>query len=114
MNLDTLEDSTEILGCGDVNGDDIEEVLIRKGEWIGAWFTGENGVADWWGLTTLDSTTEVEQLGDFNHDGITDLRVRTDGGDVGVLYVNGEDRVTWQYFGGLGSEWTTGNTAQVC
>ncbi len=114
MNLDTLEDSTEILGCGDINGDGIEEVLIRKGEWIGAWFTGENGVDDWWGLTTLDSTTEVEQLGDFNHDGITDLRVRTDGGDVGVLYVNGEDRVTWQYFGGLGNEWTTGNTAQVC
>ena len=114
MNLDTLEDSTEILGCGDINGDGIEEVLIRKGEWIGAWFTGENGVDDWWGLTTLDSTTEVEQLGDFNHDGITDLRVRTDGGDVGVLYVNGEDHVTWQYFGGLGSEWTTGNTAQVC
>ena len=114
MNLDTLEDSTEILGCGDINGDGIEEVLIRKGEWIGAWFTGENGVADWWGLTTLDSTTEVEQLGDFNHDGITDLRVRTDGGDVGVLYVNGEDHVTWQYFGGLGNEWTTKNTAQVC
>lgn len=114
MNLDTLEDSTEILGCGDINGDGIEEVLIRKGEWIGAWFTGENGVVDWWGLTTLDSTTEVEQLGDFNHDGITDLRVRTDGGDVGVLYVNGEDHVTWKYFGGLGNEWTTKNTAQVC
>ena len=39
-----------------------------------------------------------------------DLRVRA-GADIGVLYVNGADDTTWQYFKSVGTEWDTSFSA---
>ena len=114
LNLDMLDSSMELIGCGDVNGDGCEDIFLRKGEWLGCWILGDTGVTDSWGLALMDTSSEVQQLGDYNGDGITDLLVRTAGSDVGAFYVAGEEKLTWEYFQGLGSEWTTKYSAQIC
>ena len=53
----------------------------------------------------------VEQIADFNDDGIDDLRIRSEYGDLGVIYVMGEDSTKWKYWGSVGDEWTTGFSA---
>ena len=51
--------------------------------------------------------TQCSDTGDFNGDGIDDLRIRTDKGDIGVLYVKGADTTEWKYFQSVGKEWDT-------
>ena len=58
------------------------------------------------GLGDLGNVT-VEQIADFNGDGVDDLRIRTSAGDIGTNLVLGEDHLSWNYYGSVGSEWTT-------
>ena len=95
-----------IVGTGDFNGDGVDDVLLQKADgWVGAWLV-ENGSVDGF-MGICKNTNSIEQIADFNGDGIDDLRVRTANGDIGVLYVNGADDTTWQYFQSVGSEWKT-------
>ena len=103
--LDTLKDGVEIIGAGDFNGDGTDDVLLRKGSWVGAWLVEDGRVDDFMGI--YNNRSEVEQVGDFDGDGIDDLRVRNAAGDIGVLYVRGADSTEWQYFQSVGDEWDT-------
>ena len=109
-NLDTLSDDTEILGTGDFNGDGVDDVLLRKGNWVGAWLVEDGSITEAIGIDSKLKHT-VEQIADFDGDGIDDMRIRSDYGDLGVIYVKGEDSTKWQYWGSVGDEWTTGFSA---
>ena len=106
-NLDTLKSDMAIVGTGDFNGDGVDDVLLqnKSNGWVGAWLVENGRVDSFIGLCNNKNT--IEQIADFNGDGIDDLRIRTEKGDIGVLYVNGEDNTTWQYFQSVGKEWDT-------
>ena len=104
-NLDTLAKDMTIVGTGDFNGDGVDDVLLQKDDgWVGAWLVEEGRVDSFIGL--CNNKNAIEQIADFNGDGIDDLRIR-DGNAIGVLYVNGADDTTWQYFQSVGTEWDT-------
>lgn len=105
-NLDTLASNMTIVGTGDFNGDGVDDVLLRNESngWVGTWLVEDGRVDGFMGLCT--NKNDIEQIADFNGDGIDDLRIRS-GSDVGVLYVNGADDTTWQYFKSVGKEWDT-------
>ena len=105
-NLDTLKEGFAIVGCGDLNGDGTDDVLLRNDGYYGAWIVKNGSVNSWMGLGDLGSVT-VEQLADFDGDGIDDLRIRTAGGDLGAMLVKGEDNLDWKYYGSVGPEWST-------
>lgn len=106
-NLDTLKNDMALIGTGDFNGDGVDDVLLqnKSNGWIGAWLVENGSVDSFIGLCS--NKNQIEQIGDFNGDGIDDLRIRTDNGDIGVLYVNGADDTTWQYLQSVGKEWDT-------
>ena len=104
--LDTLPEGFGIVGAGDFDGDGTSDVLLKNGNYYGAWIVLNGNAKSWMGLGDLGSVT-VEQIGDFDGDGIDDLRVRTAAGDLGAQLVKGEDDLTWQYYGSVGSEWST-------
>ena len=108
-NLDTLDSDTEILGTGDFNGDGVDDVLLKKGDWVGAWIVENGSAKSIMGIARTKHT--IEQIADFDGDGVDDLRIRTDAGDIGVLYVKGADTTSWQYYGSLGDEWKTNFSA---
>ena len=103
--LDNLNDGLKIVGAGDFNNDGTDDILLQKGNYFGAWIIKNGNATDWMGLGSSNGT--VEQIEDFNGDGVDDIRLRTDRGDIGVLLVNGEDSLTWNYYGSVGSEWNT-------
>jgi hypothetical protein len=109
-NLDTLKSDMTLVGTGDFNGDGVDDVLLqnKSNGWVGAWLVEDGSVDGFMGICTNKSA--IEQIADFNGDGIDDLRVR-DGKAVGVLYVNGADSTTWQYFQSVGTEWDTSFSA---
>jgi len=104
--LDTLKSDMSIVGTGDFNGDGVDDVLLqnKSNGWVGAWLVEEGRVDSFIGL--CKNKNAIEQIADFNGDGIDDLRIRA-GADIGVLYVNGADDTTWQYFQSVGTEWDT-------
>jgi hypothetical protein len=104
--LDTLSDSFEIVGAGDFNGDGTDDVLLKSGSYYGAWLVNNGNAVGWFGIGDLGSAT-VEQIADFNADGIDDLRIRTEGGDLGAELVMGPDTLEWHYYGSVGNEWST-------
>ncbi|MBQ4328590.1 MAG: fibronectin type III domain-containing protein, partial [Lentisphaeria bacterium] len=108
--LDTLKSDMDIIGTGDFNGDGVDDVLLqnKSNGWVGAWLVEDGRVDSFIGLCTNKNT--IEQIADFNGDGIDDLRIRA-GADIGVLYVNGADDTTWQYFKSVGTEWDTSFSA---
>ncbi|MBE6377846.1 MAG: hypothetical protein E7051_03385, partial [Lentisphaerae bacterium] len=105
--LDTLKSDMTIVGTGDFNGDGVDDVLLqnKSNGWVGAWLVEDGRVDSFIGLCTNKNT--IEQIADFNGDGIDDLRIRTDKGDIGVLYVKGADTTEWKYFQSVGKEWDT-------
>ncbi|MBR2721141.1 MAG: AIDA repeat-containing protein, partial [Lentisphaeria bacterium] len=105
--LDTLKSDMDIVGTGDFNGDGVDDVLLqnKSNGWVGAWLVEDGRVDSFIGLCNNKNT--IEQIADYNADGIDDLRIRTDKGDIGVLYVNGADNTTWKYFQSVGTEWDT-------
>jgi len=109
-NLDTLAKDMTIVGTGDFNGDGVDDVLLqnKSNGWVGAWLVEDGRVDSFIGLCNNKNT--IEQIADFNGDGIDDLRIRA-GADIGVLYVNGADDTTWQYFKSVGTEWDTSFSA---
>ncbi|MBR7107834.1 MAG: fibronectin type III domain-containing protein, partial [Lentisphaeria bacterium] len=108
--LDTLKSDMTIVGTGDFNGDGVDDVLLqnKSNGWVGAWLVEDGRVDSFIGLCNNKNT--IEQIADFNGDGIDDLRIRA-GADIGVLYVNGADDTTWQYFKSVGTEWDTSFSA---
>ena len=106
-NLDTLKSDMTIVGTGDFNGDGVDDVLLqnKSNGWVGAWLVENGRVDSFIGLCNNKNT--IEQIADFNGDGIDDLRIRTDKGDIGVLYVKGADTTEWKYFQSVGKEWDT-------
>ncbi|MBQ4328315.1 MAG: VCBS repeat-containing protein, partial [Lentisphaeria bacterium] len=106
-NLDTLKSDMTIVGTGDFNGDGVDDVLLqnKSNGWVGAWLVEDGRVDSFIGLCNNKNT--IEQIADYNGDGIDDLRIRTEKGDIGVLYVNGADNTTWKYFQSVGKEWDT-------
>ncbi|MBQ4329705.1 MAG: hypothetical protein IJC27_08245, partial [Lentisphaeria bacterium] len=108
-NLDTLSNDMTIVGTGDFNGDGVDDVLLQKADgWVGAWLVEDGSVDGFMGI--CKNKNSIEQIADFNGDGIDDLRIRA-GADIGVLYVNGADDTTWQYFKSVGTEWDTSFSA---
>ena len=105
-NLDTLPEGFSIVGCGDFDGDGTGDVLLKKGNYYGAWIVENGSVESWMGLGNLGSVT-VEQIADFDGDGKDDLRIRTSAGDLGAQLVKGADNLQWKYYGSVGSEWST-------
>ena len=105
-NLDTLAKDMTIVGTGDFNGDGVDDVLLKNKSngWVGAWLVEDGSVDSFIGI--CKNKNNIEQIADFNGDGIDDLRIRA-GSDIGVLYVNGADDTTWQYFKSVGKEWDT-------
>ena len=106
--LDTLKKDMTLVGTGDFNGDGVDDVLLqnKSNGWVGAWIVEEGRVDSFISLCT--NKNSIEQIADFNGDGIDDLRIRTEKGDIGVLYVNGETgSTTWKYFQSVGKEWNT-------
>ena len=95
-----------IVGAGDFNGDGTDDVLLKSGNYYGAWLVNNGNAAGWMGLGDLGNVT-VEQIADFNGDGKDDLRIRTSAGDLGTQLVMGEDDLVWKYYGSVGSEWST-------
>ena len=112
-NLDTLDNGFKIAGTGDFNGDGVDDVLLQKGNYYGAWIVKDGSVSSWMGLGTAEDGNVLEQIGDFNGDGVDDLRVRTAAGDLGALCVMGTDKLEWNYYGSVGSEWKTSLAATV-
>ena len=101
--LDSIA-NVETCGVGDFNGDGIDDVLVRNGEWVGAWIVGtdgdaSNGLVDSFiGIKgDLAADASIEQIADFNKDGIDDIVVRTAAGDLGVLVVKGSESTEWNY-----------------
>ncbi len=111
--LDTLDTGFRIAGTGDFNGDGVDDVLLQKGNYYGAWIVKDGSVSSWMGLGTAEDGNVLEQIGDFNGDGVDDLRVRTAAGDLGALCVMGTDKLEWNYYGSVGSEWNTSLAAKV-
>ena len=103
--LDQIGAGYEIVGAGDFNGDGVDDVLLQKDNYFGAWIVENGNAKEWMGLGKANGT--VEQVADFNSDGIDDIRLRTDNGAIGALIVNGEDSMTWKYYGSVGKEWNT-------
>ena len=106
-NLDTLKSDMDIIGTGDFNGDGVDDVLLqnKSNGWVGAWLVEDGRVDSFIGI--CKNKNAIEQIADFNGDGIDDLRIRTEKGDIGILYVNGADDTTWKYFQSVGKEWDT-------
>ena len=104
--LDTVQDTFEIVGTGDFNADGTSDVLLRSGTYYGAWIVRNGSVSAWMGFGDLGGVT-VEQIGDFDADGRDDLRIRTAAGDIGTMLVKGEDSLVWNYYGSVGSEWSS-------
>jgi hypothetical protein len=105
--LDTLKSDMEIIGTGDFNGDGVDDVLLqnKSNGWVGAWLIENGRVDDFMGI--CNNKNSIEQIADFNFDGTDDIRIRTDKGDIGVLYVKGADTTEWKYFQSVGKEWDT-------
>ena len=106
-NLDTLKSDMTLVGTGDFNGDGVDDVLLqnKSNGWVGAWLVEDGNVDSFIGI--CKNKNNIEQIADFNGDGIDDLRIRTDKGDIGVLYVKGADTTEWKYFQSVGKEWDT-------
>ena len=106
-NLDTLKSDMTLVGTGDFNGDGVDDVLLqnKSNGWVGAWLVEDGSVDSFIGI--CKNKNSIEQIADFNGDGIDDLRIRTDKGDIGVLYVKGADTTEWKYFQSVGKEWDT-------
>ncbi len=106
-NLDTLKSDMTIVETGDFNGDGVDDVLLqnKSNGWVGAWLVEDGNVDSFIGI--CKNKNAIEQIADFNGDGIDDLRIRTDKGDIGVLYVKGADTTEWKYFQSVGKEWDT-------
>ncbi len=106
-NLDTLKSDMTLVGTGDFNGDGVDDVLLqnKSNGWVGAWLVEDGSVDSFIGI--CKNKNAIEQIADFNGDGIDDLRIRTDKGDIGVLYVKGADTTEWKYFQSVGKEWDT-------
>ncbi|MBR4666956.1 MAG: hypothetical protein IKO93_24025, partial [Lentisphaeria bacterium] len=87
-----------------------EDVLLKTGNYYGAWLVNNGNAAAWFGIGDLGDVT-VEQIADFNADRIADLRIRTAAGDIGAELVMGEGSLDWKYYGSVGAEWKTGLAA---
>ena len=72
--LDNLKEGQTVAGCGDVNGDGVDDVIIRQGQYFGAWIISDGRAVEWMGLGTLTEGTQLETIGDYDGDGIDDLR----------------------------------------
>ena len=96
-------------GLGTIPGG-VDDVLLQKGTYFGAWLVQDGSVNAWMGLGDLGDVA-VEQIADYNTDGVADLRIRTAAGDIGTQLVIGEDNLSWKYYGSVGAEWSTGLAA---
>ena len=105
-NLDTLPEGFAIVGAGDFDGDGVDDVLLKKDTYYGAWLVEDGSVKSWFGLGDLGNVT-VEQIADFDGDGKDDLRIRTAAGDLGSQLVKAADTLEWRYYGSVGNEWST-------
>ena len=106
-NLDTLKSDMTLVGTGDFNDDGVDDVLLqnKSNGWVGAWLVEDGRVDSFIGI--CNNKNSIEQIADFNGDGIDDIRIRTEKGDIGVLYVKGADTTEWKYFQSVGKEWDT-------
>ena len=95
----------EMLGSGDFDGNGIDDILIRKGDWVGAWLNGT--ASEYMGIVSgLNEDDVIEGIGDFNNDGKDDLLFRGADGRLGALIVNGPDSTEWKEFGTIGKDIT--------
>ena len=107
--VNLLGSGWNIEDTGDFDGDGNGDVLVANPEasevigLIGYW----KDAATWTLIDGYSPEWDMISADDFNGDGVDDLRLRTDRGDIGVLLVNGEDSMTWNYYGSVGSEWNT-------
>ena len=103
--LGSTEGGIEIVGAGDFNADGTDDVLVKTGNYYGAWLCGNGSVTGFFGIGTFDA--EVQDIADYNGDGTDDVLFRTTGGIVGAALITGADASTWAEYGALGAEWST-------
>ena len=95
----------QIVGAGDFNADGTDDVLVKVGNYYGAWLCGNGAVTGFFGIGTFDA--EVQDIADYNADGTDDVLFRTADGIIGAALITGADASTWAQYGALGSEWST-------
>ncbi|MBQ4107089.1 MAG: VCBS repeat-containing protein [Lentisphaeria bacterium] len=103
--LGSTEGGIEIVGAGDFNADGTDDVLVKVGNYYGAWLCGNGAVTGFFGIGTFDA--EVQDIADYNADGTDDVLFRTTGGIIGAALITGSDASTWAEYGALGAEWST-------
>ena len=103
--LGSTEGGIEIVGAGDFNADGTDDVLVKVGNYYGAWLCGNGAVTGFFGIGTFDA--EVQDIADYNADGTDDVLFRTTDGIIGAALITGADASTWAEYGAIGNEWST-------
>jgi hypothetical protein len=97
-----LSNDWQIAGTGDLNGDGIEDILLRNGTKLGAWMMDADANPSWVSVGSIDTAYTVATIADFNGDGTDDI-IFNSNGSYGAWMMDNGTASAWRAFDGISS-----------
>ena len=106
QDLGIVNNSWQIAGTGDFNGDGHADILWRNANGdVDLWNSNGNGGFTGQDLGIVSDSWQIAGTGDFNGDGHSDILWRNVNGDVDLWNSNGNGGFTGQDLGSVGNSW---------